>query len=75
MSAFKLSTVELCIVPGGVGDLDDQEALARDVKEALELYHEEACKTKADARLWKDRIKISVGGDVPACPCCGSKTR
>lgn len=75
MSAFKLSTVELCIVPGGVGDLDDQEALAREVKEALELYHEEACKTKADARLWRDRTKILVGREVIACPCCGSKTR
>lgn len=72
IAAFKRSSMELCIVPRGDGIKKEQEALARDVKEALELYHEEACKTKGDARLWKDRLKVLVGEEVPACPCCGS---
>lgn len=74
IAAFKRSSMVLCIVPRGFGDRKAQDSLSREVKEALELFHQEACKTKGDARLWKDRIKILVGEEVPACPCCGSKS-
>lgn len=65
------SSVEICLVSK---DGDDQGLhLAVKVKAALEEFHEEVVKRKGKERLWKGKVKILVGDDIPVCPCCGTK--
>jgi len=64
------ASVEICLVSteGDQAGLD----LAVSFKRALEEFHEEVVKRKGKNRLWKGKVRILVGDEVPVCPCCGT---
>jgi hypothetical protein len=64
------ASVEICLVSteGDQVGLD----LAVKVKRVLEEFHEEVVKRKGKDRLWKGKVRILVGDEVPVCPCCGT---
>jgi len=64
------ASVEICLVSteGDQVGLD----LAVEVKRVLEEFHEEVVKRKGKNRLWKGKVRILVGDEVPVCPCCGT---
>jgi len=53
------------------GDSEELQ-IARDVRDALATY-EEASQKRDGTQGYLGRLKIFVGDDVPACPCCGKK--
>jgi hypothetical protein len=58
--------LEICLMPETEGD-EGQLKLARDVRNALETFK------KASKEQDRPRMKILVGDDIPACPCCGGR--
>jgi len=63
--------LEICLVPETEGDSEELQ-IARDVRDALATY-EEASQKRDGTQGYLGRLKIFVGDDVPACPCCGKK--
>jgi hypothetical protein len=58
--------LEICLLPEIEGD-EGQLKLARDIRNALERF-QKTPEGKIGARM-----KIFVGDDIPACPCCGGR--
>ena len=73
------TTLELCLTTSldkeiySTSSCEDELELARRTKEALELYCQNLAKRKEWAKRALDKIKIYVGDEIPACPCCGGK--
>ena len=65
-------SLEICIAPETPGD-EGQLQLALDIQEALRTY-EEASQAKDGTNGYQGTIKIIVGDDIPACPCCGGRS-
>jgi hypothetical protein len=63
--------LEICLVPEEEGN-EGQLQLARDVRDALDAF-ERASKELDGSEEYIGRLKILVGDDIPACPCCGRK--
>jgi len=71
--------LELCLTTSldeeiySTSSCENELELARRTKEALELY----CQDLVDREEWAKRalgkIRIYVGDEIPACPCCGGK--
>ena len=65
------ASVEICLV-SKIGDEAGLD-LAVKVKQALADFHEEVIGRKGKERLWKGKVRVLVGDEIPVCPCCGSK--
>lgn len=71
--------LELCIATSldqeiySTSSCENELELARRTKEALELYCQDLAEREEWAKRALDKIKIYVGDEIPACPCCGGK--
>jgi hypothetical protein len=70
-SELKGMNLELCLVPSGEGN-EMELQLARDVRDAWEKF-ERALQNKGGREGYTGRLKIYVGDESPACPCCGGR--
>ena len=69
-SALQKVDLEICLVPHKGGDTGHHLQLAMDIKEALDNFHKAAKEVDGTDGHW-GVLKILVGDDIPACPCCG----
>jgi hypothetical protein len=70
-SELKSMNLELCLVPSVEGN-EMELLLARDVRDAWEKF-ERALQNKGGREGYTGRLKIYVGDESPACPCCGGR--
>ena len=59
-------------MPYNAGDARELQ-LAVDIKKALDEFHKAAEKVDGTDGHW-GVLKILVGDDIPACPCCGGRS-
>jgi hypothetical protein len=64
--------VEICLVTSPDAP-EDELQLARDVKSAVDDYHDTAAESEDMVKGYRGEIKIFTGDEVPACPCCGMR--
>jgi hypothetical protein len=70
-SELKGMNLELCLVPSVEGH-EMELLLARDVRDAWEKF-ERSLQSKGGREGFTGRLKIYVGDESPACPCCGGR--
>jgi hypothetical protein len=70
-SELKGMHLELCLVPSVAGN-EMELLLARDVRDAWEKF-ERALQNRGGREGYTGRLKIYVGDESPACPCCGGR--
>jgi hypothetical protein len=70
-SELKGMNLELCLVPSVEGN-EMELQLARDVRDAWEKF-ERDLQNKGGREEFTGRLKIYVGDESPACPCCGGR--
>jgi hypothetical protein len=70
-SELKSMNLELCLVPSVEGH-EMELLLARDVRDAWEKF-ERSLQSKGGREGFTGRLKIYVGDESPACPCCGGR--
>lgn len=68
---WRQTHVEICLLPAHERD-DSHLQLARDVRDALETF-QKASRDNKGIQKYLGKLKIIVGDDIPACPCCGGK--
>jgi hypothetical protein len=71
LSELRGMNLELCLVPSVEGN-EAELKLAMDVRDAWERF-EKALKKKDGREGYLGRLKIYVGDESPACPCCGGR--
>ena len=70
-SELRGMNLELCLVPSNRGGVMELQ-LARDVRDAWEKF-ERALQNKGGREGYTGRLKIYIGDECPACPCCGGR--
>lgn len=70
-SALQKVYLEICLMPHNAGDARELQ-LAVDIKKALDQFHNAFEKVDGTDGHWGG-LKILVGDDIPACPCCGRR--